>query len=279
MSSRALSDLSCGRPFFDGEQLLLAPVCPRTDWLEAPSSLAVVPDAATRAALARAWLRDAQLEHASIASFARFSLQLLAFGAPAELIASAHRAALDEVEHAQACFALASRYAGRALGPGQLPMPSSFAAISLAETAATTMREGCIAETIAARLAYEQLQHASDETAQAALLRIATDETQHAGLAYQFVRWAISTGGAEVHASVERAFASAREQLLAAEIKPQEDDVALGDWHAHGRLSAREQRVCELSCLQEVIEPCASSLLDGSRGSSDARAPASASKC
>ena len=158
-------------------------------------------------------------------------------------------------------------------------MPRSFAPTSLAESAATAVREGCIAETIAARLAFEQLQHASDETAQAALLRIATDETQHAGLAYQFVRWAISTGGADVYAAVERAFASAREQLLAAEIKPLAEEVALGEWHAHGRLSAREQRVCELSCLQEVIEPCASSLLDGWRGSDDACVSASASKC
>jgi len=269
MSSRALSHLSCGRPFFDGEQMLLAPACPRSDWLEAPSGLAVVPDAATRSALARAWLRDAQLEHASIASFARFGLQLLALGAPATLIAGAHRAALDEVAHAQACFALASRYAGRALGPGELPMPSSFAPTSLAETAAMTVREGCIAETIAARLAYEQLQHASDESAQATLIRIATDETRHAGLAYQFVRWAISSGGAEVYAAVERAFAHAREQLLAAESSAQED-VALAEWHAHGRLSASEQRACELSCLEEVIEPCASSLLEGWRGSSAA---------
>ena len=265
MSSRALSHWSCGRPFFDGEQMLLAPARPRSDWLEAPSGLAVVPDAATRMALARAWLRDAQLDHASVASFARFSLQLLALGAPAALIAGAHRAALDEVEHAQACFALASRYAGRALGPGELPMPRSFAPTSLAETASMAVREGCIAETIAARLAYEQLQHASDETAQATLLRIATDETQHAGLAYQFVRWAISTGGAAVHSAVEHAFALAREQLLAADNGSTQEDVALNDWHAHGRLSASEQRACEISCLQEVIEPCASSLLDGWR--------------
>lgn len=262
MSSRARSDWGCGRPFFDGERMLLAPARPRADWLEAPSGLAVVPDAVTRAALARAWLRDARLEHASIASFSRFSLQLLALGAPATLIAGAQRAALDEVEHAQACFALASRYAGRALGPGELPMPSTFAPASLAEAAAMAVREGCIAETIAARLAYEQLQHAVDETAQAVLLRVATDETQHAGLAYQFVRWALSCGGGEVYCAVERAFGLAREQLLAAECGAQED-VALDEWHAHGRLSASERRACELSCLQEVIEPCASSLLDG----------------
>ena len=41
--------------------------------------------AAERAALAEAWTADALLEHASVASFARFSLELLAAGAPADL--------------------------------------------------------------------------------------------------------------------------------------------------------------------------------------------------
>jgi hypothetical protein len=252
--------------------MLLAAARPRSDWLEGHLSLAVVPDAATRSALARAWLRDAQLEHASVAAFARFSLQLLALGAPPELIAASHQAALDEVAHAQVCFALASRYAGRALGPGELPMPSSLEPASLTDTAVATVREGCVAETIAAHLAYEQLQHASDETAQGALLRIATDETQHAALAYQFVRWAMSIGGPDLYAAVERAFAAARKRLLAASVAAQED-VALEAWHAHGRLSAREHHACVLSCLHEVIEPCAVSLLEGWRGPGAACSP------
>jgi hypothetical protein len=277
MSSRArdvnMLRASIGRPFFEGERMLLAPARPRADWLEAPSGLAAVPDATTRSALASAWLRDAQLEHASVAAFARFSLQLLAFGAPPELVGAAHRAALDEVVHAQACFALASRYAGHAIGPGELPMPRSLAPSSLTDAALASVREGCVAETIAAHLAYEQLQRASDETAQGALLRIATDETQHAALAFQFVRWAISIGGSDVYAAVEREFAAARKQLLAAEVAAQED-VELAVWHAHGRLHASEHRACVLACVREVIEPCASSLLDGWRGRDTACSPA-----
>jgi hypothetical protein len=69
----------------------------------------------------------ALLEHASVASFARFSLQLMAAGAPASLVEAAHRAALDEIEHARLTFRLASRYEGRALGPGPLPVDGSVA--------------------------------------------------------------------------------------------------------------------------------------------------------
>ena len=46
--------------------------------------------------LAAEWSRDALAEHASIASFARFSLQLMAVGAPSALLADAQRAASDE---------------------------------------------------------------------------------------------------------------------------------------------------------------------------------------
>jgi hypothetical protein len=244
--------------------MLLAPARPRTDWLEVSLGLADVSDAATCAALARAWLRDAQLEHASIAAFTRFSLQLLALGAPAELVSAAQRAALDEVDHAQACFSLASRYAGRAVGPGELPMPSSLMLTSLADAAVACVHEGCVAETIAARVAYEQLQHASDEQAHAALIRIAMDETRHAALGYQFVRWAIAAGGGAVYEAVQAAFAASRQQLMAADPGVQEP-VALEIWHAHGRLSASEQRACVLATLRDVIEPCSDALLDGPR--------------
>ena len=261
MSSRTRRVPDCDWLQFGDDSSLVASARPRSDWLEAPVGLAVVPETATRGALAAAWLRDAQIEHAAIATYARFSLQLLALGAPPELVCAAHQGALDKVEHAQACFALASRYAGCALGPGELPVPSEPAFGGMVEAAAAVLREGCVAATLAARLAYEQLQHASDETAQAALLRIATDETQHAAFAYQFLRWAISREGLCVCAAVNAGLAAVREQILAAEVAL-DGELALEEWHAHGRLSARERRACMVACFHEVIEPCVRGLLE-----------------
>jgi hypothetical protein len=40
----------------------------------------------------------------------------MALGAPADMIADAERAARDEIDHAQRCFALAARYRGDAPG-------------------------------------------------------------------------------------------------------------------------------------------------------------------
>ncbi|WP_053335495.1 hypothetical protein [Plesiocystis pacifica] len=70
--------------------------------------------------LAAHWLGVARLEHASVASFARFVAELTQLGARAALIAEALRAAEDEVRHAQLAFGLASAYAGEPLGPGPL---------------------------------------------------------------------------------------------------------------------------------------------------------------
>src|SRR6185436_7062049 len=112
-----------------------------------------------RAALAEAWARDALLEHASVASFGRFALELLAFGAPADLIEAAHRAALDEVRHARLCFALAGAYRGEALAPGAFPFDGAVRlAGDLAALAESAVLEGCVGETLAALQAAEQLE-------------------------------------------------------------------------------------------------------------------------
>ncbi|MEO6598422.1 MAG: hypothetical protein ABIQ16_01020, partial [Polyangiaceae bacterium] len=97
----------CGRPFLIQEAARLADVAERRDWLE----LETLPDlsglsALDRAELAAHWARLGQMEHASIAAFARFSLQLLSLGAPAELVEACNRALVDETAHTRLCFAL-----------------------------------------------------------------------------------------------------------------------------------------------------------------------------
>ena len=62
-----------------------------------------------RTQLAMHWEAAATAEHASVAAFARHSMQLMALAAPMQLIRDAHEAALDEIRHARLSFALASR--------------------------------------------------------------------------------------------------------------------------------------------------------------------------
>jgi len=97
-------------------------------------------DPELRARLAEGWLADALAEHASIASFARAAI---------ELLEDAARAMRDEIRHAERCFELASRYAGRAVSPGPLGAAAPRTP-ELAQLAVDTFVEGCVGETVSA---------------------------------------------------------------------------------------------------------------------------------
>lgn len=87
------SQLLCGvgRPFVVEGAPRTGDVRPRADWIAEGRPRADDLDAPTRRALAEAWSREARFEHASVASFARLALELLAAGAPADIAAAAVR--------------------------------------------------------------------------------------------------------------------------------------------------------------------------------------------
>lgn len=251
-----------GRPLvLDGEMLLAPTVRRATGWPSDPApppAGAAEPTEAERAHLAAAWLRAAHQEHASIASFARFSLELLAFGAPPALVAAAHAAALDEVGHARACFGLASRHAGEPLGPGPLPLPAALPITrDLAELAAAVVEEGCVGETLAALFAAEQRAAASDPEVCAALEAIAKEEARHAELGWAAVRWALSEGGEPVRRAAEKAFLRAAARAVAASDDEPAAGLRPGVLAAHGRLPMSVYSRVVSQALAEVVFPCA----------------------
>jgi hypothetical protein len=197
----------CGRPFLVENAARVAGVVARSDWADAPLPqprlLHLTPE--ERHLLSLHWTKMGQLEHASIAAFARFSLQLLSLGAPADLLDDCTRALGDETAHARLCFQLASAYAGRAIGPGPLDIDRSLAATSLVEVVELVIAEGCVGETVAALEALEAAEEAADPVIRAAYARIAVDEQRHAELAFRFVRWALQRDQEQVKACIERA--------------------------------------------------------------------------
>lgn len=202
-----------------------------------------------RQSLAATWERDGALEHASVAAFARFSLELLALGAPAELVTSAHEAALDEVRHARDAFALASAYRGEAVEPGPLPLGDSLPLTrSLAELARAAVTEGIVGETIASLLAAEEAAISDDPAVRDVLAQVASDEARHAELAVRAVAWALRTGGEDVRAAVAEAF----EAVLSGNAK-----VPV----APGRLPTSVLEQVARRGVAEVLAPCAKGLL------------------
>jgi hypothetical protein len=246
-----------GRPFLvEGEQRL-APMSARADWRE----LALLPrldelDAALSAHLAEQWTRVALMEHASIAAFARFSLQLLSLGAPPGLVELTTSAMADETRHAKACFAVASQYAGASVGPGRLAVESSLNEMSLEQIVRNTIREGCVGETVAAIEAREAAEHAADPALRALLLVISEDESRHAELAFRFVQWALAQGDAALECAVRREF----ESLCAFAPSHSELDAQHSVSLAHGIVPEPMRQVIRARAINDVILPCSRAL-------------------
>ena len=144
------------------------------------------------------WARAMADEYASVAAFARASLALMALGAPPELVARTHRAALDEVDHARRCAALGARF-GATVTVGAFPEAvSALPPADLADLAVATLIEGCVHEGAGAEEARRALARADDPAVREALEVIARDEAEHARLAWDTVTWCCDAGGEPV---------------------------------------------------------------------------------
>ncbi|MFT3773962.1 MAG: ferritin-like domain-containing protein [Minicystis sp.] len=255
-----VGDCPIGRPFTIDGHARLGALIAGGDWhADLTPDLSTL-DARTRAALADAWGREALFEHASIASFARFVLQLLALGAPSDLVADAHRALADEHEHARACLGLASAYAGTALRPGPLAIDGALAdCTDAAAIAASLASEGCVAETIAALQAQRAHEEARDPVVKAALGRIAEQEANHAILAWRSLGWMLGAGGHAVRAAVTKVFAEAEAHASLGAITDHEGDVET--MRAHGYLPIEERRALAREALGRIVGPAATALL------------------
>jgi len=187
-----------GRPYFENEVELCAP-------LRSIASLA----SHAHASRAAAWARAGAGEHASVPAFARLTLQLLALGAPTDLLRGAQQAALDELGHAERCWALAERFGAAPISAGPFPFPRDVAVnVSLAELAAAAVREGCLAETLGAHVAAVAAEQAPEPEIRAELSLIAREEATHAVLSFRIVAWALREGGEAVATAVRAAFAA-----------------------------------------------------------------------
>ncbi|MBL9024940.1 MAG: ferritin-like domain-containing protein [Myxococcales bacterium] len=185
------------------------------------------------------WLRDGLAEHASIASFSRAALELMALGAPLELVEACHHAALDEARHARVCFAEARRR-GAHVTPDRLEMGASLPlARTLEELVASTFREGCVGEAVASAILFERAAATEEPRLRSELLRMAEDEGRHAELGWRIVRWGCEAGGEGVARVLE--------------------DVAskVGEAPLDGFLAPARFREVERSVLRDVVGPAA----------------------
>lgn len=243
---------TAGRPYLeDGAPLTAALADGDAAWCDA--SAEGLPEAA--AEIAACWHRMGLMEHASVAAFARLTLELMAAGAPPDLLADVQRAALDEVEHARLCFSVAAGLSGRPCSPGPLPLSEPITAKGdLVALATAAVREGCLGETVSAALVSEAAQRAVEPHVRSVLARIAEDESRHAALSWRIVAWAMRQGGAPVRRAVLAAFGQPFTMAPALA----EDSLAA---EAFGVLGPSAHHAACQRAMRQVIAPAMRALL------------------
>ncbi len=271
---RQCVDWGCvvGRPWLIGGGARLAAIERRVDWtgdvLRADNQEALVRSrsltALQRQTLAERWLQLGLMEHASVAAFARFSLQLLALGAPAGLSARCGTAMRDEIRHAQLMFALAAEFGCERVGPGPLDVTGALDALTLRDVILATFAEGCIGETTA----FVEARHGAQTTTRPAIARllaqVATDERRHAQLAWSFVGWGLGrldVGSRLALADELRSVIQARANHLSNQLGASPEQPWLAEF---GLLDLAEQPRLQLDVLRQVVGPCLETLLASS---------------
>lgn len=176
-----------GRPLVVDGVARTAPVVGSDAWAAHTRALPLDPAAAAR------WLRTAQAEHASVASFARVVLELMALGAPSDLLASTQQAMADEIHHARLAFGLATAFGGAAVGPGPLDLHGVAPETDAAAVLRRLVIEACVNETLCTADAMGALGRSPYAAEQAVLTRIVADETRHAALAWRTLGWLLAS--------------------------------------------------------------------------------------
>ncbi len=155
--------------------------------------------------------RMAHLEAASVPAFTQLEHELLAHGAPAQLVIGARRARADEQRHAEVMGALAR-------GAGARPLPLDVAPTPLRPLAALALEnavEGCVRETAGAVAAEAQAWRLRDPRLARIFRAIAVDERRHADLAWAVDAWAAPRLRPDERRRIEQARAAAVQAIAA----------------------------------------------------------------
>ena len=165
--------------------------------------------------LGNKWTENALGEHASVASFAAFSIALMTNNAPSDLVEDSFKAAMDEIRHTKVSFAIASKLLGRDTIPGPLPPSNHQFNHDLTALAMAVAKEGCVDETLSSLVAAAEVEMINDVlknnggSAQIGskyygisnkllswirdeLRTISQDESSHSALAWRTLDWVCS---------------------------------------------------------------------------------------
>jgi len=151
----------------------------------------------------------AHLEGAAVFAFQAVERELLAHGAPVQLVSRARSAQRDEKRHHSAISGLAIRFGASV--PSVEVEPIGIR--TLVEMAIENAVEGCVRETYGAAVAALQGESAGNLSVNRVMRAIAVDEAKHASLAWAIDAWARRRLASTERARVEAAREQARIEL------------------------------------------------------------------
>jgi tetratricopeptide (TPR) repeat protein len=243
-----------GRPLLVDGFARVAPSVYGTDWrAEVRLDIGELTDN-TRERAGMAWEKDARNEHASIATFAQFILQLLSLGAPANLVDEASQALQEEIAHAKLAFGVASELLAHPTSVGRLNLRGVLADESSKELLRNVIIGGCVGETIASLQAAEAASSASNDSVRKILLQITEEEARHSELAWQFLSWLLNEHPGLVE-TAKHTFSSISIPELPVE-DPEEALLA-----KYGQLTESAKHKISHQALQDIIKPRAVKML------------------
>jgi hypothetical protein len=207
-----------------------------------PDPTGLDPD--TARALEALWLHDAQKEHASVPAFTRVAWLLAAAGAPAELLTWSHRAAIEEIAHTRACFALAAGYGGRTFTVEPMPellLGGLDGSVDPRITLAIeSLSDGCQLEDFNADVAAACAAGCEEPVTRAVLERIADEERTHADFSWAVLAWLLERHRAVVDGplatALDRLERYPRPTAVAADKRALVARASVESLRAHGRL-------------------------------------------
>ena len=250
-----------GRQIRSRGRILLPPIEQGDAWTGAglsssgPIGIVDTDDEETRRALAAQWRENGRTEHASVAAFARLTLDLMALGAPPDLVADASRDALDEIRHTELCFGLARAIDGSSESPGAFPeaarartLPRSRT-LALAQLAVDSLVDGALHEGVSARIIAKLARRCEAPAVQTILKEIAADEGRHARHGWDVVRWCLAEGGEGVAHALEGALRALPKTMSS----PMPDAARDGRWERWG-IMGEELEAAEHAATRADLE-------------------------
>lgn len=158
------------------------------------------------------WRETGRTEYASVVAFLKLAIELIAVGAPPDLVLDATNDARDEMRHAQNCFAIAQAFDGKILRPAAFPVVSTATMIlhwrllSLCRIGVSAIVDGALYESVSARIMAKMSKKCDDKVLGQKLKELAEDEFRHSAHGWEIAKWCIAEGGEFVMLAIHSAW-------------------------------------------------------------------------